>query len=169
MIRRPPRSTLFPYTTLFRSDVVVNRLGTPAAVFRNLASAPRVAVRLRGQAPNTAGAGSKIRVSGGPVPVQEKEVVLGGGYLSGSDPLYSFAAGSAQELTIEVDWRRGGHTLIHAVKPNREYEISEPPITPGSRPGSARPGSAPVPNPQAPTPAPWFRDVPAPAGPPPPP
>src|SRR3712207_7733548 len=28
MIRRPPRSTLFPYTTLFRSDVeVVNRQG----------------------------------------------------------------------------------------------------------------------------------------------
>src|SRR5256885_10206783 len=26
MIRRPPRSTLFPYTTLFRSDLVV-RLG----------------------------------------------------------------------------------------------------------------------------------------------
>src|SRR3712207_7579515 len=29
MIRRPPRSTLFPYTTLFRSDsvVVVERIG----------------------------------------------------------------------------------------------------------------------------------------------
>src|SRR2546422_1926495 len=27
MIRRPPRSTLFPYTTLFRSDVVVAQLG----------------------------------------------------------------------------------------------------------------------------------------------
>src|SRR5260221_3279265 len=26
MIRRPPRSTLFPYTTLFRSDEVVLRL-----------------------------------------------------------------------------------------------------------------------------------------------
>src|SRR3712207_9230493 len=26
MIRRPPRSTLFPYTTLFRSDRVVDRL-----------------------------------------------------------------------------------------------------------------------------------------------
>src|SRR5438874_5131621 len=25
MIRRPPRSTLFPYTTLFRSSVTVNR------------------------------------------------------------------------------------------------------------------------------------------------
>src|SRR3712207_9148245 len=25
MIRRPPRSTLFPYTTLFRSDLIHNR------------------------------------------------------------------------------------------------------------------------------------------------
>src|SRR5256885_16165591 len=27
MIRRPPRSTLFPYTTLFRSDLVVLAIG----------------------------------------------------------------------------------------------------------------------------------------------
>src|SRR5438067_3819286 len=27
MIRRPPRSTLFPYTTLFRSEVVEDRAG----------------------------------------------------------------------------------------------------------------------------------------------
>src|SRR5256712_5186627 len=26
MIRRPPRSTLFPYTTLFRSDTVLERM-----------------------------------------------------------------------------------------------------------------------------------------------
>src|SRR3712207_8561745 len=26
MIRRPPRSTLFPYTTLFRSDVLIQRI-----------------------------------------------------------------------------------------------------------------------------------------------
>src|SRR2546430_12687930 len=41
MIRRPPRSTLFPYTTLFRSDdvgvqidraAVVNRVNEPAEV-----------------------------------------------------------------------------------------------------------------------------------------
>src|SRR3712207_7146113 len=25
MIRRPPRSTLFPYTTLFRSDTIINQ------------------------------------------------------------------------------------------------------------------------------------------------
>src|SRR3712207_9201424 len=29
MIRRPPRSTLFPYTTLFRSHLVVRRVERP--------------------------------------------------------------------------------------------------------------------------------------------
>src|SRR2546423_1075771 len=138
-------------------DVVVNRLDGPAAVFQNLASAPRVAVRLRGRAPNTSGAGSKIRVLGGPVPVQQKEVVLGGTYLSGSDPLYTFAAGTAQDLTIEVDWRRGGHTGIPGVKPNREYEVSEPPNSSGLH--SELPRVAPAPPPRPQPPAPWFRDV----------
>src|SRR5690349_22700500 len=32
MIRRPPRSTLFPYTTLFRSDIFPNKDGTPAKI-----------------------------------------------------------------------------------------------------------------------------------------
>src|SRR5258707_11776291 len=29
MIRRPPRSTLFPYTTLFRSETIDDQLGGP--------------------------------------------------------------------------------------------------------------------------------------------
>src|SRR3712207_7142584 len=32
MIRRPPRSTLFPYTTLFRSDLVPHLRGADAVV-----------------------------------------------------------------------------------------------------------------------------------------
>src|SRR3712207_8402941 len=35
MIRRPPRSTLFPYTTLFRSAVVFLAVGAPAAAATN--------------------------------------------------------------------------------------------------------------------------------------
>src|SRR3712207_7941091 len=31
MIRRPPRSTLFPYTTLFRSDCTINAAGNACA------------------------------------------------------------------------------------------------------------------------------------------
>src|SRR2546422_5127615 len=32
MIRRPPRSTLFPYTTLFRSGVAIHRPARPVVV-----------------------------------------------------------------------------------------------------------------------------------------
>src|SRR3712207_7761439 len=32
MIRRPPRSTLFPYTTLFRSDVALDLVRQPVGV-----------------------------------------------------------------------------------------------------------------------------------------
>src|SRR2546430_13583450 len=43
MIRRPPRSTLFPYTTLFRSRELLDGLGEPAPRprSRDLAAAPR--------------------------------------------------------------------------------------------------------------------------------
>src|SRR2546430_5840379 len=41
MIRRPPRSTLFPYTTLFRSIVVLKRPGRPARAFGPILHDPR--------------------------------------------------------------------------------------------------------------------------------
>src|SRR3712207_8911075 len=44
MIRRPPRSTLFPYTTLFRS-VVMERPGSGEST-----RAPRACARVRSQA-----------------------------------------------------------------------------------------------------------------------
>src|SRR3712207_9559185 len=33
MIRRPPRSTLFPYTTLFRSQGEIVQIGTPRELY----------------------------------------------------------------------------------------------------------------------------------------
>lgn len=107
-------------------DVVINRLGKPAAMLRNDATAPRVAVRLRGTAPNTAGVGSRVRVLGGAVPRQEREVIAGGHYLAGSDAELSFATGTAQQVTIEVDWRDGRRSVITGATPNRLYEVEEP-------------------------------------------
>ena len=106
-------------------DVVINRLDSPAAVLRNDAAAPRVAVRLRGTAPNTAGIGSTVRVQGGAVPTQSAEVEAGGQYLSSSDPELVFAAGSAAHVRIEVNWRDGRRSVIDSAAPNREYEIRE--------------------------------------------
>lgn len=107
-------------------DLVVNNLGTPAGVYRNESGAPRVAVRLRGTSPNVQGIGSKVALNGGAVPMQSQEVVCGGRYLSGSEPLLVFAAGSlTNDLKIEVTWRSGRRSVIERAKPNRIYEIKE--------------------------------------------
>lgn len=106
-------------------DVVINRLRKPAAVLRNDATAPRIAVRLRGVAPNTAGIGSRVRVLGGAVPSQQREIVSGGLYMSGSDASLTFATGDAKDVIIEVDWRDGRRSVIRGAIPNRLYEIDQ--------------------------------------------
>ena len=105
-------------------DVVINRLDAPALVLRNEATAPRIAVRLRGDPPNSQGIGSVVKVLGGPVPVQAREVPVGGLYLSHSDPVQAFATGKATEVTVVVDWRDGRRTVLRGARPNRLYEIS---------------------------------------------
>ncbi|MGH7528867.1 MAG: FG-GAP repeat domain-containing protein [Gemmatimonadales bacterium] len=129
-------------------DVVVNRWEAPAAVLRNNAGSARVAVRLAGDPPNTQGIGAKIRVLGGAVPQQEKEVTLGGLYLSSSDPMYTFAAGASDTLSIVVEWRSGARSVVTGARPNRLYEIRE---TAAAR--AADPASTPEPS------LPYFTDV----------
>src|SRR5262249_33836796 len=88
-------------------DVVINNLNGGATLYRNNSAAPRVAVRLKGKAPNTRGIGAKINVLGGPV-AQSQEMICGGRYLSCDDTIRVFAAGSlTNKLTIEVRWRSG--------------------------------------------------------------
>src|SRR3712207_5120262 len=62
MIRRPPRSTLFPYTTLFRSDDD----GTERAVDAGWVvggAAPTVLDRLLGEAPRPSADGAQLKVN----------------------------------------------------------------------------------------------------------
>src|SRR3712207_7469620 len=61
MIRRPPRSTLFPYTTLFRSDRArLLRQGPPAVRPRARADVPR-ALRRAGLARRPRGVAGDLR------------------------------------------------------------------------------------------------------------
>lgn len=105
-------------------DVVTNRLEAEPGVFRNEAGAPRIAVRLIGEPPNTQAIGARIRVLGGPVS-QSKEVFAGGHYLSHSDTRYAFATGDADHLTIEITWPDGERSVVEEVESNRIYEIFE--------------------------------------------
>jgi hypothetical protein len=107
-------------------DVVMNCLGSNALLYRNESAQPRVAVRLKGSPPNTQGIGALVSLRGGAVPFQSQEIVSGGRYLSGDDPVRVFAAGSlTNRMSIEVAWRSGKHSLISNVLPNCLYEIQE--------------------------------------------
>jgi hypothetical protein len=122
-------------------DVVINCFNAPALLYRNESAAPRLAVRLKGKAPNTQGIGAKIRVTGGPV-TQTQEVVSGGRYMSGDDPMRVFAAGSSTNLSVEVTWRSGRKSQFSGLLVNRVYEIDEASARDGSP--AKRTGAAPT-------------------------
>jgi len=127
-------------------DVVVNNMNEVAGLYRNDVAAPRVAVRLNGLPPNTRGIGSRISVTGGPVP-QSQVMVCGGRYLSADDALRVFAAGTlTNKLRIDVTWRSGKHSVVVEALPNYLYEIAEA--------GAQAPSSSPPPEP-----SPVFQDV----------
>src|SRR3712207_8905730 len=64
MIRRPPRSTLFPYTTLFRSHPAVHTVGRPGRAVGRPAALPRA---------RPAGVRRRARLSGGRRPRRSEE------------------------------------------------------------------------------------------------
>jgi hypothetical protein len=80
------------------------------------------------------------------VPLQQREIIAGGSYLSGSDAELTFATGTADSVTIEVDWRDGRRTVIASARPNRLYEIGQA-------------AAQAVPTPHHPRPTPLFKDV----------
>lgn len=128
------------------ADLAINCLNDAALLCRNNASAPRLAVQLRGRAPNTQGTGARIEVEGGPVS-QQQEILAGGRYLSGDQARRTFACGTATQLTVRVTWRAGRITTVSNVAPNSLVIVEEREDTSVSRP-------SPVPPPE-----PWLRDA----------
>src|SRR5262249_935950 len=101
----------------------------------------RIAVRLKGQPPNTRGIGGRIQVSGGAVPVQTQEIQSGGRYLSSDEPMRVFAAGSlTNSLTVEVFWRSRKYSVLPGIKANQLVEMTDPAVA--SEPPPAKPKSS---------------------------
>src|SRR5262249_7189182 len=107
-------------------DVIANNLNSAAGIYRNDSSKPRLAILLKGLPHNTHGIGAKIRVFGGPVPVQTQEIISGGRYLSCDQAMRTFAAGSLTNLlSIQVDWPSHRRSTVTNVAGNYIYEIDE--------------------------------------------
>jgi len=110
-------------------DIIDNRLNEKAAVYENIASAARIAVRLKGRMPNTQGIGAEIKLIGKPVD-QTKQITAGGSYLSGNQAEAVFAAGKGNtNHKLIVTWPGGEKSVIDSVKADRIYEIEQPVIT----------------------------------------
>ena len=128
-------------------DVVINRQNDGPLFLRNEATASRLAITLRGLAPNTQAIGARIEVTGGPVP-QSQAIISGGRYLSSDNPERVFAAGAAtNHLTVRVTWPNGQKTDWLEALPNQWLEIAENKVSGIVPPPSHQPES------------PWFQDV----------
>jgi len=124
------------------ADIVVNRLDAAPLLLRNDTGAARIAVRLRGRAPNTQGIGATVRVTAAGLPLQLREVTEGGLYLSDPDGQETFATGRAGVVTVEVRWPSGAVRRLEA-RPNRLYELAEPEAAAGSESAATpSPGAA---------------------------
>lgn len=105
-------------------DVIMNRMDDEAVIYQNITEKSRIAVSLKGSAPNTGAIGAKIELLGGPV-AQSKELFAGGSYLSGSQSIAVFAASEDSLHQIKVTWPDRRVTTIDDVPANRTYIIDQ--------------------------------------------
>src|SRR3989454_11270041 len=92
MIRRPPRSTLFPYTTLFRSRVGIDSLEQRGSELAHVAGAERQHEVAR---PGDLG---EMREHARPVAAEVGDVPVP----VGTDPLGEILGGRSEEHTSEL-------------------------------------------------------------------
>lgn len=110
-------------------DVAASRMNDSATLHENQGTAPRIAVRLKGQPPNTRGIGAVVTLEGGKggPAAQREEITAGGDYLSSSAPMAMFAADPDNpNQVLTVRWPGGAQSTVDSVQANRIYEIEEP-------------------------------------------
>ena len=105
-------------------DVIINNADGSPEIYRNDCTAPRIAVKLQGRAPNNFGVGAKVKLIG--KKTQEQEMISGGRYGSGGDYTLVFAARADwSPYKLQVIWRDGRVTELAEVETNKLYVITE--------------------------------------------
>ena len=112
-------------------DVVINRLNASAAVFRNEAKAPRLAVRLKGRAPNRQALGAKLNFrwpsEANPTsPPQFAQIFAGGRYLSSDAFTKTFACPGPGTGELDVWWPSGRSSRSSGLTAGQTVELEEP-------------------------------------------
>ena len=106
-------------------DLVINNLNAPAFLLENVGSGNRVAIRLRGRAPNTSAIGATVALKSGKL-LQKQIVIAGGRYLSGDQPVCVFGVPHpGLSLSAEIKWPDGSFSEIQNLTPNAFHEVSQ--------------------------------------------
>ncbi len=105
-------------------DAVINRFNEVVGLYRNDTAAPRIAVRLRGDSPNTSAVGARITLGCPGLPDQTDEITSAGQYLSSSEMVAVFAA-LTSPCRIDVVWPDGKRSVYTQAHADRLYELEE--------------------------------------------
>lgn len=107
-------------------DVVVNNMNTPLGVYRNDATANRLAVSLQGRRSNRLALGARIQATAGGR-TQTREMTTSGGYLSSHEAVAVFGLGRDEVVDrLVVAWPSGGRTDLADVPANTLLVVTEP-------------------------------------------
>ncbi|MBN8246111.1 MAG: VCBS repeat-containing protein [Verrucomicrobia bacterium] len=113
-------------------DLVVNHLQDAAGFYRNDAPGRRLAVELRGLAPNTGALGARLRFGWGPDPEamarewpQSAQIIAGGRYLSSDARLKPFACPGAGTGWLEVRWPSGRVSRVAGLAAGQRCALTE--------------------------------------------
>ena len=107
-------------------DAAINNLNGTASLLRNDCKAARLAVRLRGNPPNTRGIGARMTLVTEGL-TQSQEMISGGRYMSSDQSMRVFAlpGAAADSARLEVRWRNGDQSVITPLKANHIYEVDQ--------------------------------------------
>ncbi|MDP6794209.1 MAG: FG-GAP-like repeat-containing protein [Verrucomicrobiota bacterium] len=120
-------------------DLVINNLNSPAFLLENIGSANRIAFRLKGNAPNSAGVGATVELMTGKIH-QKQAIIAGGRYLSGDQPLCVFGIPHASPtLSAKIKWPDGSISAMNNLAPNTVFEISQATAKAGQHAASFHP------------------------------
>lgn len=130
-------------------DLAINNTEALPEIYRNDATAPRLAIRLRGPMGNTQAIGAKIVLEQDGRTIASREIFAGGIYASGFDTLRVFArpTPSSPTLTLKVSWPDG-----------RESRVAAPPASSETFVIDHTDSVTPIPTSTADQPLPYFVD-----------
>ncbi len=106
-------------------DLAINNLNEPASLYENLATAHRVAVRLKGLKDNTHAVGAEV-IFENHMGQHSRQIISGGRYLSGDQPQVVFGIPNEDTtVAVRIRWPNDRTSNVENIPVNSLIEVSQ--------------------------------------------